>query len=125
MRLLNKPTVALAGCLAVALALAPQFAMAKKHIKPTPTTGETARIELPPGDDIFPDRPNAEAADRNCLSCHSTDTLLNQPAMNRGMWAAEIEKMRTDFKAQILPEDDDDLLSYLTTINGVRRDKWR
>ncbi len=125
MRLLNKSAVALAGCLGLALALAPGFALAKKHATHVPMATETARVELPPGDDIFPDRPNAEAADRNCLSCHSTETILNQPSMTREMWAAEIAKMRADFKAQIPTEDDDDLLSYLTTINGVRRDKWR
>jgi hypothetical protein len=74
---------------------------------------------------VLPDRPNAEAVDRNCLSCHSSETILNQPALSRDIWAAEIDKMRTDFKAQISPAADEAILAYLTTINGVRRDRWR
>ena len=90
-----------------------------------PAAGATVRIELPPGDDVLPDRRNAEAVDRNCLSCHSTETILNQPALSRDVWKAEINKMRTVFGAQIAPDADDDILAYLTTIKGVRRDRWR
>ena len=37
-------------------------------------SGAVATIDLPPGDDVLPDRPNAEAVERNCLSCHSSET---------------------------------------------------
>lgn len=124
----NKSTLILAACLLAALTLAPPLAQAKKKAhtgKAMTMKGEMARIELPPGEDVLPDRPNAEAADRNCLSCHSTETILNQPAFTRETWAAEIDKMRTDFKAQIPSEDDQAILDYLTSVNGVRRDKWR
>jgi len=101
-------------------------ALAKGRPKPAPpAAGETVRIELPPGDDVLPDRRNAEAVDRNCLSCHSTETILNQPALSREVWKAEIDKMRAVFGAQIDPDADDAILAYLTTINGVRRDRWR
>jgi hypothetical protein len=111
--------------IALGLVFAPA-AMAKgKHKAIQPMTGETARIELPPGDDVLPDRRHAEAVDRNCLSCHSTETILNQPALSRDVWKAEIDKMRTAFGAQIDPDADDDILAYLTSINGVGRDKWR
>jgi hypothetical protein len=124
---LNKDmTSALAACLTLALVLAPG-ALAKTHKGKAPAAmhGETATIDLPPGDDVLPDRPNAEAVDRNCLLCHSTETILNQPALSRDVWKAEIDKMRTAFGAQISPDSDDAILAYLTTINGVRRDKWR
>jgi hypothetical protein len=123
----NLPIGALAGCIALALLLAPAAAMAKKpRTKGAPAmAGAVASIDLPPGDDVLPDRPNAEAVDRNCLSCHSTETILNQPALSRDIWKAEIDKMRSDFDAQIAPEADDAILAYLTTINGTRRDKWR
>jgi hypothetical protein len=117
----------LTGCMALALSLAPDAALAKKPKTRTAPAmaGTVASIDLPPGDDVLPDRPNAEAVDRNCLSCHSTETILNQPALSRDIWAAEIGKMRTDFGAHIDPDADDAILTYLTTINGVRRDKWR
>lgn len=101
-------------------------ALAKgKHMAAPQAAGETVRIELPPGDDVLPDRRNAEAVDRNCLSCHSTETILNQPALSREVWKAEIDKMRTAFGANIDPDADDVILAYLTSINGVRRDRWR
>jgi hypothetical protein len=116
----------MAAGLALALLLAPD-ALAKTHkAKAAPAMhGDTAAIVLPPGDGVLPDRPNAEAVDRNCLPCHSTETILNQPALSRDIWKAEIEKMRTAFGARIDPDADDAILAYLTTINGVRRDRWR
>jgi cytochrome c5 len=115
----------LAAGLAVALLLASESALAKKGKAAPAMAGQTAMIELPPGDDVLPDRPGAEAVDRNCLSCHSTETILNQPALSRDIWQAEIGKMRTNFNAQISPDADEAILAYLTSINGVRRDRWR
>jgi len=119
-------TSVLAACLTLALALAPG-ALAKTHKAKAPpaTAGAAATIDLPPGGDVLPDRPNAEAVDRNCLLCHSTETILNQPALSRDIWKTEIDKMRTAFGAQIAPDSDDAILAYLTTINGVRHDRWR
>jgi len=123
----NVLTSGLAACIVVALLLAPASALAKKGKGKAPPAmaGQTAMIELPPGDDVLPDRPNAEAVDRNCLSCHSTETILNQPALSRDIWKGEIDKMRTNFNAQISPDADEAILAYLTSINGVRRDRWR
>jgi hypothetical protein len=126
MRCNNVMTGGLAACLTVALLLAPGSALAKAGRGRAPAmVGQTAMIELPPGDDVLPDRLGAEAVDRNCLSCHSTETILNQPALSRDIWKAEIDKMRTDFNAQISPDADEAILAYLTSINGVRRDRWR
>jgi hypothetical protein len=117
------------GAIAAGVALGPAMSLTApakgRHKTAQPMTGETVRIELPPGDDVLPDRRHAEAVDRNCLSCHSTETILNQPALSREVWKAEIDKMRTVFGAQIDPDADDAILAYLTTINGVRRDVWR
>jgi hypothetical protein len=119
----------LSGAIAAGLVLGPALspaALAKGKPKAAqPAAGETVRIELPPGDDLLPDRRNAEAVDRNCLTCHSAETILNQPALSRDVWKAEIDKMRTVFGAHIDPGADDDILAYLTTINGVSRGKWR
>jgi hypothetical protein len=124
----NVLTGGLAACIVLALLLlAPGSALAKKGKGKAPPAmaGQTAMIELPPGDDVLPDRLGAEAVDRNCLSCHSTETILNQPALSRDIWKAEIDKMRASFNAQISPDSDEAILAYLTSINGVRRDKWR
>lgn len=112
-----------AACLMLALALAPTV-LAKGN-RGAAITGDVVHIQLPPGDEVLPDRRNAEAVDRNCLSCHSTETILNQPALSREVWKAEIDKMRSAYGAQIDPDADDAILAYLTSINGVRQDKWR
>ena len=82
-------------------------------------------IELPAGDDVLPDRQNAEAVDRNCLACHSAEAIMNQPSLPREVWAYEIEKMRTAYKAPIDPGDVDTILDYLTSIRGESRRSWR
>ncbi len=114
-----------AAALAVAavLAVAPG-ALAKKRAS-VPATPMSQSIELPPGDDVFPDRRGAEAADRNCLSCHSADMVMNQPSLPRGVWASEVEKMRTAYKAPIAPEDVDAIVEYLSSIRGENRRSWR
>jgi len=113
------------ACFALTMALAPAALARGKNEAAQPKTGDTARIELPPGNDVLPDRPFAEAVDRNCLSCHSTETILNQPALSRETWQGVIDKMRAAYGAQIDPGADDEILAYLTTINGVRRERWR
>ncbi len=105
------------ACFSLAVALMPAAFAKDKHKAAAPTIGDTARIELPPGDEVLPDRPNAEAVDRNCLSCHSTETILNQPALSRDVWKAEIDKMRTVYGAQYAPEADERILACPTTHN--------
>jgi hypothetical protein len=118
---------AFAACLALALPLAPDALAKTTHKAKAPSVmdGEIASIDLPPGDEVLPDRRGAEAVDRNCLLCHSTETILNQPALSPDVWKAEIDKMRTAFGAKIDPDAEDAILTYLTAINGVRRDRWR
>jgi mono/diheme cytochrome c family protein len=112
----------LAAC-AAALLLA-QPALAKKTAR-MPASLQSLSVEMPKNDDIYPDRPGAETLDRNCLACHSSEIVMNQPALPKAVWQAEIDKMRSAYKAQIDPEDIDAIVTYLTNINGVARSKWR
>jgi cytochrome c5 len=112
----------LAAC-AAALLLA-QPALAKKAAR-MPASLQSLSVEMPKNDDIFPDRPGAETLDRNCLACHSSEIVMNQPALPKAVWQAEIDKMRTAYNAKIDPEDIDAIVTYLTNINGVARSKWR
>lgn len=50
-----------------------------------------------------------------CLACHSTESLDNQPRMDRRQWTRLIEKMRTDFGAPVTPDQVDELATYLAT----------
>jgi mono/diheme cytochrome c family protein len=108
---------------AAALLLA-QPALAKKAA-PMPASLKSLSVEMPTSNDIYPDRPGAATLDRNCLACHSSEIVTNQPALPTEVWRSEIDKMRTVYQAQIDPEDIDAIVAYLASINGVPRTKWR
>lgn len=77
-------------------------------------------VELPLGDRLFPDGPGSDAANDNCLACHSAGMVLNQPAMTKAQWQAEVDKMRTAFKAPIDAEDVGPIVDYLVSIKGAK-----
>jgi hypothetical protein len=77
-------------------------------------------VDLPVGDDMFPNGPHADAINNNCLGCHSADMVLNQPALPTAQWQAEIDKMRTAYKAPIDPKDVDEILDYLVSVKGEK-----
>jgi mono/diheme cytochrome c family protein len=69
---------------------------------------------------MFPNGPGADAINNNCLACHSADMVLNQPAMSKVRWQAEVDKMRTAYKAPIDPKDVDAILDYLVSVKGEK-----
>ncbi len=122
----NRLAGALAGCVTLALLLAPNALAKKPRAKGTPAmAGAAASIDLPPGDDVLPDRPNAEAVDRNCLSCHSPEIVVNQPSLSRAQWTAEVNKMRQVYGAAIPDDDMQAILNYLVSLRGEAHEKWR
>jgi hypothetical protein len=80
---------------------------------------KSVNVDLPPGDDTFPNGPGADALNNNCLACHSADMVLNQPALQKAQWAAEVDKMITAYKAPIDPKDVGAILDYLVSVKGV------
>jgi mono/diheme cytochrome c family protein len=103
--------IALAGLAAVA----PLAALAEAQL-----TLKSVKVDLPSGDRMFPDGPGADAANNNCLACHSAGMVLNQPALPKAQWRAEVEKMRNTYKAPIDPKDVDAIVGYLTAIKGAK-----
>ena len=81
---------------------------------------KSVTVDLPPGDAMFPNGPGADAINNNCLGCHSADMVLNQPALPKAHWEAEIDKMRTAYKAPIDPKDVDGILDYLVSTKGEK-----
>jgi hypothetical protein len=81
---------------------------------------KSVSIGLPSGDRMFPDGPGSDAANNNCLSCHSAGMVLNQPALTKAQWRAEVDKMRTAYKAPIDPKDADAIVDYLATLKGAK-----
>jgi cytochrome c5 len=77
---------------------------------------KSVSVDLPFGDRMFPDGPGADVVTANCLACHSAGMALNQAALSKAQWRAEVEKMRTAFKAPIDPKDVDTIVDYLASI---------
>jgi hypothetical protein len=78
------------------------------------------RVNLPAGDRSFPEPPGSEAADTNCFFCHSVGLVLNQPALAKVAWEAEVKKMRNVYKAPIAPQAVGAIVDYLVTIKGPK-----
>jgi hypothetical protein len=81
---------------------------------------KSVSVDLPPGDAMFPNGPGADAINNNCLACHSPDMVLNQPALSKAQWEAQVNLMRTAYKAPIDPKDAAAIVDYLVSIKGVK-----
>jgi cytochrome c553 len=74
---------------------------------------KSTSVELPAGDSLFPGGSSADAINNNCLACHSADMVLNQPALPRATWEAEVHKMVNVYKAPIDDADVAAIVDYL------------
>ena len=99
----------------VGVAFAPVCAGAENQV-----SLKSLSVDLPLGDDMFPNGPHADAVNNNCLGCHSAEMVLYQPALPTAQWQAEVDKMRTAYKAPINPKDVDAILEYLVSIKGEK-----
>jgi len=79
---------------------------------------KSVNVDLPVGDRMFPERPGSEAANNNCLACHSAGMVLTQPALSKAQWHEEVEKMRNAYKAPIDPADVDTIVNYLAGLRA-------
>jgi hypothetical protein len=86
----------------------------------TPLQLKSVKIDLPNSDKMFPDGPGSDAINNNCLACHSADMVLNQPALSKQAWAAEVNKMINNYKAPIATEDVGAIVEYLTSLKGTK-----
>jgi cytochrome c5 len=86
----------------------------------TPSQLKSVKIDLPDSDKMFPDGPGSDAINNNCLACHSADMVLNQPALSKQAWAAEVNKMINNYKAPVAPEDVATIVDYLTSLKGAK-----
>jgi len=80
---------------------------------------KSVTVDLPSDGRMFPEGPGSDAANGNCLACHSADMVLNQPAMSKTQWRDEVEKMRAAYKAPIDAKDVDTIVDYLVRIGGA------
>jgi len=78
------------------------------------------KIDLPDSDKMFPAGPGSDAINNNCLACHSADMVLNQPALSKQAWAAEVNKMINNYKAPVTAEDVGPIVDYLAALKGAK-----
>jgi hypothetical protein len=104
------PAVVLLGV--ASMPLAPRAA--------TPLELKSVKIDLPDSDRMFPAGPGSDAINNNCIACHSAGMVLNQPALSKQAWAAEVNKMINNYKAPIAPEDVGAIVEYLTALKGAK-----
>ena len=86
----------------------------------TPSELKSVKIDLPDSDKMFPGGPGSDAINNNCLACHSAGMVLNQPALSKQAWAAEVSKMINNYKAPVAPEDVGPIVEYLTALKGAK-----
>jgi hypothetical protein len=86
----------------------------------TPLELKSVKLDLPDSDKMFPDGPGSDAINNNCLACHSAGMVLNQPALPKQAWAAEVNKMIHNYRAPIAPEDVGAIVDYLTALKGTK-----
>ena len=101
--------------LVASIALATLCAHAESKLTP-----KTVSVDLPADERMFANEPGADVVNNNCLACHSADMVLNQPALSKAQWKAEVDKMRTAYKAPIDPKDVDPIVDYLVSIRGTK-----
>ena len=81
---------------------------------------KSIKVELPESDRMFPAGPGSDAINNNCLACHSAGMVLNQPALSKQAWAAEVNKMINNYRAPVAPEDVGTIVEYLTAVKGAK-----
>ena len=77
-------------------------------------------VELPESDAQFPAGPGSDVINNNCLACHSTDEVLNQPNGSKAHWKETVEKMINVYKAPVDAGDVDAIVDYLVRIKGPK-----
>ena len=111
---------------AAAVALA-GFAIGATASAQTATTATAAgitlhsvSIELPASDRMFQGGSAAEAINNNCLACHSAGMVLNQPNLTQAAWKAEVDKMRSQYKAPVDEHDVPAIVAWLASHKGAK-----
>ena len=80
-----------------------------------PPALKSVRVDLPDEERMFTG-PGADAINNHCIACHSAGMVLDQPALSRETWTAEVNKMITAYKAPVAPGDVPAIIDYLTRL---------
>lgn len=97
----------------------PAPAPAPKPAAPVQAHGiniKAVAVELPGSDREFPAGPGADLVANNCVACHSSGMILNQPTLTKATWTAEVNKMVHTYKAPVADEDVEPIIAYLSSM---------
>ena len=113
------------GCLfrshAAIAALVPTVALlATAVLAAEPFPLKSTNVELPNSTRAFPPGPGQETISNNCQACHSPGMILNQPALSKSAWDAEVHKMVTVYKAPVAEADIPAIVDYLVAVKGAK-----
>jgi cytochrome c5 len=84
----------------------------------TPLQLRSVNVDLPQSDRMFAGQ-GADAVNNNCLACHSAGMVLNQPALAKAAWQAEVNKMIQIYKAPVAAADVIAIVDYLARTKGA------
>jgi sulfite dehydrogenase (cytochrome) subunit B len=76
------------------------------------------QIELEYHEPDLPPGPGHDAFAAQCVICHSTRYVLNQPIFPRKTWTAEVQKMVKAYGAPIDPAEQEAIVNYLVAWHG-------
>ena len=79
-----------------------------------PATAKPLTYDLPEETAVLRPGAGMDAAQSNCVSCHSADYIAMQPPnRGKGFWEAEVTKMMKVYGARIEPTDTKAIIDYL------------
>ncbi len=79
---------------------------------------DSVKVDLPASNRMFTGE-EADVVNNNCLACHSAGMVLNQPALAKTAWQAEVNKMIQIYKAPIAAADAAAIVDYLARTKGT------
>jgi mono/diheme cytochrome c family protein len=85
----------------------------------SPPQLKSVSVDFPQSGRMFTGQ-GADAINNNCLACHSADMVLNQPALAKAAWEAEVNKMIQFYKAPVAAADAAAVVDYLTRTKGAQ-----
>jgi hypothetical protein len=84
------------------------------------SSGPVHSIALPDAAPHVPDGPNRAQFQAYCRLCHSPRLVLTQPRFSQKQWDAVVKKMVKVYGAPIPPEQEADVVTYLTAVRGTQ-----
>jgi cytochrome c5 len=90
------------------------------HADPVPVF-KSVSVDLPDAGATFPGGAEADTINNNCLACHSTEMVLNQPALSKAAWDGIVHKMIAVYKAPVDDKDVAAIVAYLDKTKGTGR----